>query len=209
MRKSVFTILLLLAPELAPAAEPIALPKPHTTGGKPLMETLQLRQSGRAYSAEKLSPQVLSNLLWAGWGINRPDGHRTAPTANNRQALDVYAVMADGVYLYDAKANRLVPVASEDARALTGSQDFVGRAPLNLVYVSDLAKEGGGSEADKLNYAFAHTGFVSQNVYLYCASEGLATVVRASVEKGALAKAMRLKDTQRITLVQTVGYPAK
>jgi nitroreductase len=172
-----------------PAQElkPIPLPKPQMEGGMPLMQALKQRKSGREFSAEKLPPQVLSNLLWAAWGINRPDGHRTAPSAVNWQEIDVYVAMADGFYLYNAKAHQLDPVLKEDVRAATGQQAFVGQAPLNLVYVADLAKT---RRPDEL-WSWADTGFIAQNVYLYCASEGLTTVVRAMVNREALAKIMK------------------
>ncbi|MGA2327960.1 MAG: SagB/ThcOx family dehydrogenase [Bryobacteraceae bacterium] len=185
--------------------QPIPLPKPQTEGGKPLMQALKERKSGREFSPEKLPPQVLSNLLWAAWGVNRPDGHRTAPSAMNRQEIDVYVALADGLYLYNAKAHQLDPVLKEDVRAATGGQPFVGQAPLNLVYVADQARQGRPEDS----WAFAATGFISQNVYLYCASEGLTTVVRAMVDRAALSKAMKLRPDQKITLAQTVGYPKK
>jgi nitroreductase len=188
-----------------PAQElkPIQLPNPQTEGGKPLMQALKERKSGREFSPEKLPPQVLPNLLWAAWGINRPDGKRTAPSASNRQEIDVYVVTSEGVSLYDAKNNRLEPVAAGDFRAATGGQPFVGQAPLNLVYVADQAK------TKNSDMAYADTGFISQNVYLYCASEGLTTVVRGSVDRAALAKVLKLRPDQLITLAQTVGYPKK
>jgi SagB-type dehydrogenase family enzyme len=178
-------------------------------GGKPLMQVLKERKSAREFSAEKLSPQVLSNLLWAAFGINRPSGQRTAPSASNKQEMDIYVASGDGLYLYDAKANQLKQVLAEDIRALTGTQAFVKDAAINLVYVADLAKAGRTNpEAIEL-YSGADTGFISQNVYLFCASEGLATVVRASVDKPALAKAMKLRADQKIVLAQSVGYPKR
>lgn len=199
----------LLAPAAGLAAEPIALPKPRTEGGKPLMQALADRKTSREFSPEKLSLQTLSDLLWAACGVNRPDGRRTAPTASNRQELEVYAVTAEGAYRYDAKANRLEPVASGDLRAATGGQAFVTVAPLNLVYAADFDRVSGGNPEDKFLYAAADVGFVSQNVYLYCASQGLATVVRGSVDRKGLAKALGLPASQSVMLVQTVGYPAK
>jgi nitroreductase len=148
---------------------------------------------------------VLSDLLWAAWGINRADGKRTAPSANNRQQMEVYVALAEGLYVYNAKAQQLDPVAREDLRAATGGQPFVGQAALDLVYVARQAKPGQGDDSS----AFAETGFIAQNVYLYCASAGLATVVRGSVDRAALAKAMKLLPEQKITLAQTVGYPKK
>ena len=201
------TFLLLSAAALAQALEPIDLPKPQTTGGKPLMEALSQRSSAREFSTRKLSPQVLSNLLWAAFGINRPDGRRTAPSANNRQEIDIYVTLPDGAYMYDAKAHRLTPDVAGDIRAKAGRQAFVADAPLNLVYVADYAKTGSASEQDKAFYAAAGTGFIGENVYLYCASEGLVTVVRAMVDRPALAQALKLRPEQHITLSQTVGYP--
>jgi nitroreductase len=152
------------------------------------MQALSERKSGREFASHDLSSQVLSNLLWAAFGVNRPDGRRTAPSAMNRQTVDVYVVKADGAYLYDAAHNQLSPVAAADLRATTGTQAYVGHAPLNVVYVSDYSKMGNSSENDQAMLAGAEAGFIGQNVYLYCASEGLATVIRASIDKDALAK---------------------
>lgn len=191
-------------------AKIIKLPAPDTSGGKPLMQCLKLRQSSREFSPEKLPLQVLSNLLWAAYGINRPDsGKRTAPSAVNWQNIDLYVATADGLFLYEAKEHALLQVLDQDIRALTGTQDFVKTAPVNLVYVGDYARIPRGTDEDKRFYSAAHTGFISQNVYLFCASEGLATVVRASINKEELAKAMKLRPEQHIMLAQTVGYPKK
>ncbi|MBN2414131.1 SagB/ThcOx family dehydrogenase [candidate division KSB1 bacterium] len=190
--------------------EPIQLLKPRMDGGKPLMHVLQERHSTREYSSEKLSLQTLSELLWAAFGINRPEsGKRTAPSAMNRQEIDIYVVLADGLYLYDAKTHSLLPVLARDIRALTGTQEYVGEAPLNLVYVADFGKMGDDPEENKIFYSAANTGFISQNVYLYCASAGLGTVVRGLVDKQELAKAMNLRPEQKIVLAQTVGFPKK
>jgi SagB-type dehydrogenase family enzyme len=188
----------------------ISLPAPRTEGGKPLMQALKDRQSSRAFSAEKLPVQVVADLLWAAAGINRTDsGKRTAPSARNWQEVDVYAIMEDGAYLYDAKTNSLRAVANGDLRNLTGSQDFVPTAPLNLVYVVDTTKMTGSSSGeDQALYSGVDTGFISQNVYLFCASEGLATVVRGSVDRKLLADALKLPGHKKVTFAQTVGYPA-
>jgi SagB-type dehydrogenase family enzyme len=203
-----FLALMLFPAALVTAQDlkPVALPAPQTTGGMPLMQALKQRQSTREYSPRPLSPQVLSNLLWAAWGINRPDGRRTAPSASNRQEIDVYVITAEGAYVYDAKANALNPVVSGDIRKSAGAQEWVYTAPLNLVYVADLAKMGGGDENSKLATANADTGFIAQNVYLFCASEGLGAVVRGSAPRAELAKALRLRPDQRVTLAQTIGY---
>jgi nitroreductase len=188
--------------------KPVALPTPQTGGGKPLMQVLKERKSVRDFGSEALSRQTISNLLWAAWGVNREDGRRTAPSASNRQEIDVYVVMADGAYVYDAQANALKPVAPADLRKVTGTQAYVAGAPLNLVYVADTAKLG-GDDAAKLATANADTGFIAQNVYLFCASEGLGTVVRGSVNRDDLGKALNLRAGQRITLAQSVGYARK
>ena len=201
-----FGACLLLGACLAPAQDlkPVSLPAPQTEGGMPLMQALKQRHSTRAFSAQPLSLQTLSNLLWAGFGINRPDGHRTAPSAMNWQEVDIYVAAPDGVYVYDAKANALQPVAAGDLRAVAGTQPFVKNAAVNLVYVADTARTHGNSE-----FIGADTGFIAQNVYLFCASEGLVTVVRASVDRAAIAKAFKLRPEQRVTLAQSVGYPQK
>ena len=171
------------------------------------MQALAERKSEREFGSRELSSQTLSNLLWAAFGVTRPDGRRTAPSAMNRQTVDVYVVQAGGAYLYDAANNRLLPVTAGDLRSATGTQAYVGQAPLNLVFVSDYAKMGDSAEVSKAGTAGAETGFIGQNVYLYCASEGLATVIRGSIDKGPLAKALKLRPEQHIVLAQTVGYP--
>ena len=204
--------LLVVFPILAAAQElkPIELPKPQTDGGRPLMQVLKERSTSRDFSSEKLPLPVLSNLLWAAFGVNRPEsGKRTAPSALNWQEIDIYVATADGLYVYDAKAHRLNPVLAEDVRAATGTQPYVKDAPVNLVYVADLAKTGKASAPDQDFYTAADTGFIAQNVYLYCASEGLATVIRGGVDRPARAKVMKLRPDQKITLSQTVGYPKK
>jgi nitroreductase len=194
---------------LAQALKPVQLPSPQTTIGRPLMQALKDRKTTREFSPEKLPAQVVSNLLWAAFGVNRPDsGRRTAPSAMDWQETDIYVATADGLYIYDAQENQLAPVLREDVRALTGTQSFVKDAPLNLVYVADLAKTR-GSSAERDLFVAADTGFIAQNVYLFCASEGLATVVRGSIDRPALSKALRLRPDQRIVLAQTVGYPKK
>jgi nitroreductase len=194
----------------AQEADVVKLPAPQMTGGKPLLDCLKARQSARDFGAEKLSLQVLSNLLWAADGINRPDsGKRTAPSAVNWQDIDLYAATADGLFLYVPKEHALKRVLVEDVRSATGSQDFVKTAPLNLVYVSDYAKLPRGTDEDRRFHSAAHTGFISQNVYLFCASEGLITVVRGLVDREVAAKAMKLRPEQHITFAQTVGYLKK
>lgn len=203
-------ILLLGAAVTAQELKSIELPKPDTTGGKPLMQVLKNRHSSREFSADTLPMPVLSNLLWGACGINRAgEGKRTSPSAMNWQEIDVYVATAHGLFLYDPMKHALQPVLSEDIREKTGMQPFVKDVPVNLVYVADLARISGGSDADKNFYTAADAAFVSENVYLYCASEGLATVVRGLVDREALAKAMKLRADQKIILAQSVGYPKK
>lgn len=186
---------------------PIPLPAPQRDGGKPLMQALALRKSTRSFQEKKLPPQVLSNLLWAACGVNRADsGKRTAPTAKNWQEIDVYVATADGLYLYNAAAHRLDPVLADDIRASTGGQPFVKTAPVDLVYVADRAKMADAPAESREFYSATDAGFVSQNVYLFCASEGLATVVLGWVDKPKLEKAMKLRPDQRVILSQPVGY---
>ena len=188
----------------------LQLPAPQTESGRPLMQVLKERSTSRSFSARKLPPQVLSNLLWAAFGVNRPEsGRRTAPSAKDRQEIDIYVAMAEGLYVYEAKTHVLQPVLAVDIRAMTGRQSFVADAPVNLVYVADLGRMGKVSKEEQDLYSAADTGFISENVYLFCASEGLATVVRGSVDRETLAKAMRLRPDQKIILAQTVGYPKK
>ncbi|HVX66270.1 MAG TPA: SagB/ThcOx family dehydrogenase [Bryobacteraceae bacterium] len=187
----------------------LTLPKPQTTGGKPLMQALSERKTTRSFSEEKIAPQMLSNLLWAADGINRADGRRTAPSPHNSQEIDVYVMTAEGAYLYDARRHALQPVAAGDSRHLAGTQDFVARAPLNLVFVADFARMSGMPDPEKTKFSAASAGFIGQNVYLFGASEGLGVVVRGSLEHSALAKLLKLRPEQHIVLAQTVGYPKK
>jgi len=184
------------------------LPPPRSEGGKPLIEALRLRRSIREYSPRALPPQVLSDLLWAAFGINRPaSGDRTAPYWRHVMVIDIYAAMADGVWLYEPKAHKLLPHLRGDIRAQTGLQDFVAKAPLNLVYVAHGERMGDISAEDRRLYASVDTGFIGQNVYLFCASEGLATVFRAALDYAKLASTMELGAGQFVTFAQTIGYP--
>lgn len=209
MRKTALLLTLVVSIALqAQDLKPTQLPTPQTDGGRPLMQVLKERKTQREFSPEKLPMQVLANLLWAAFGINRLDGRRTAPSAMNWQEIDIYVATGDGLSLYNAKTNRLEPILAQDVRAATGTQDFVATAPVDLIYVADLSKTGqAGSQADL--FTGADVGFISENVYLFCTSEGLATVVRGSVDRVALAKVMKLRPDQRILLAQSVGYPKK
>jgi SagB-type dehydrogenase family enzyme len=193
-----------------PAFEPIKLPTPQMTGGKPLMEALKERQSGRKFSDQKLELQMLSNLLWAADGINRPEeGKRTAPSAMNWQEMDLYVCLSEGIYRYNAKDNTLDTIASGDFRKKMGKLGYVEDAPLVLVYVADRSHM---SIADKENrdfYSAIDAGFISQNVYLFCASEGLSTVVMGYVNREEMPKYLKLAKDQKVIVAQCVGFPAK
>lgn len=177
------------------SAQDIVLPKPVTTGGMPLMEALSKRSSSREFNSEDIDNQTLSNMLWAAFGYNR-EGMRTAPSANNKQEMDLYVVLKSGVYLYGAAANKLTLVNKGDFRKSVGKQDFVYDAPVNIVYVADKTK-GGMPDTD--------CGFIAQNVYLFCASENLATVVRGYFDSAEVSEALKLNNDQKTILVQTVG----
>ena len=193
-------------------AQNLILPSPSKTGGKPLMDALNERASSREFSDQDLSLQQLSDLLWAAWGINREaDGRRTAPSSQNRQEMDVYVTLKSGLYRYDAIENILNQIHNRDIRAVTGMQDFPATAPVNLIYVADLEKRGLKEEQQitdtDLLSSWANTGFMAQNAYLCCASEGLVCVIRALIPRDKLAPEMELKPLQAIILSQTVGYP--
>jgi len=209
----ILVMILLISPAMLKAQD-IVLPTPVKSGGKPLMDALNDRESGRLFLGDDLSSQQLSDLLWAAWGINRQaDGRRTAPSSHNNQEMDVYVALKTGLYLYDAGGNLLTQVHNRDIRAQTGTQDFPAMAPVNLVFVADLAKRGlkeGQQITDTdLLSSWANTGFMAQNVYLWCASEGLSCVIRAMVPRDKLAPEMGLRPLQAIILAQTVGFPWK
>lgn len=194
----------------AQESKDIQLLSPQTEGGRPLMQALKERHSLREFSNEKLPLQVLSNLLWAADGVNRPDsGKRTAPSAMNSQNIDIYVAMEEGLYLYSPSTHTLKIILAEDVRAATGRQEFVKNVPVNLIYVADFSKISRGTDEDKNFYSAAHAGFIGQNVYLFCASEGLATVVRGMADREALAKVLKLRTDQKVIFAQSVGYPKK
>lgn len=186
----------------------VTLPEPARTGGVPLMQALSERHSERDFAATELPVQVLSNLLWAAFGINRPEtGGRTAPSALNAQEIDIYAARAGGLYLYDAKLHALRLVVEVDARRVTGYQDFVDEAPLDLIYVADHAHVEPVPAEQRLVFSAASAGAIAQNVYLYAASAGLSVVVRAWLDRKAVATTLRLTSHEHVLLAQTVGYP--
>lgn len=196
---------------LAQEAEIIKLPPPQMEGGKPLMQALKLRQSTRGgYGPDvPLSMQVISNLLWAADGVNRPPNHRTSPSAADWQNIDIYVTTAAGLFLYDPIKHELKVLGKEDVRAVAGQQDFVKTAPLNLIYVADMARAAfGGKRMPEVEqtWSFANVGFIAQNVYLFCASENLACIVRAMVDQAAITKTLKLRPDQKVILAQTVAH---
>ena len=193
---------------LCAAEKTIKLPPPDKAGGKPLMQCLTERKSERKFDSKPLPPQILSDLLYAADGISRPDGRKTVPTARNLQSREVYAAMADGLYLYHPKTHSLDLVKAGDIREKCGMQAIHKTAPIVLIYVGDVSKIGKNA-AEKVFYAANHAGYASQNVYLYCTSAGLATVVCGLVNKPELEKVMELPGTKRVQLTQPVAYPAK
>ena len=210
-------------PAAAPALQPIALPKPEKDGGKSVLASLWERKTVRNIRSEKLPPQVLSNLLWAAWGVNREKGPfgqagRTAASASNSQEIDLYVALAEGIYLYEAAPHRLVPVVTGDHRAKMGGRrrgSGAAAAPVNLLYVVDLAKYGKAPlqepklkdpEFQKLYYGVA-TGLIAGNVYLFAASQGLAAWFH-NCNRDDLAAELKLRSDQRVLFAQTVGYPA-
>ena len=184
----------------------LELPAPQKTGGMPLMEALAKRATVRSFDTTDISMQQLSNLLWASFGVNRPDGRRTAPSANNKQEIDIYVLLKEGAYVYDAQNNKLDLVSSQDLRSQAADQRFAD-APVQLIFVADLTKRGGNSEEEKLRMANIDCGYISQNTYLYCTSEGLATGARATVNRDALIPKLKLSPEQRILLAHSVGRP--
>ncbi len=211
MKQLILTLALLLSQLSSFPQEPqvIKLPDPQLEKGKPLMQVFRDRQSIRSYSSREISLQEMANLLWAANGINRKEsGRRTAPTAQNRQEIEVYVSNKEGLYRYDAQQHALLVIHNRDIRALTGTQPYVGTAPVNLVIVADLGKMGDEQQSN-LQTANIDAGFVSQNIYLYCASENMATVVRGSVDREKLAAEMGLAPNLYIVVAQSVGYPAE
>lgn len=183
------------------------LPPPHRSGGASLMQALAERRSCREFAARPLPAQLLSDLLWAADGVNRTDGGRTAPSALNAQELEVFVALPDGAYQYEPTKHALELVARTDVRRVTGYQDFVDEAPLDLVYVAHHARLSAVPVAQRESYAHVAAGAVAQNVYLFAAAHGLATVIRAWIDREAIGAALGLAHDQQVMLSQTVGYP--
>lgn len=170
------------------------------------MEALKNRETSRSFKVDDLPLQVLSNLLWAANGINRPNGKHTAPSSMNYQEIDIYVALKGGIYKYNTKDNRLELAVQGDYRKQTGKQSFVGEAPVNLIYIADFSRVPNGETPEQLNASYANSGFIAQNVYLFCASENIGCVVRGYFDPKALSKVLKLQASQKIILTQTVGY---
>jgi nitroreductase len=194
-------------PALGDSAASITLSQPGKHGGLPLIEALARRHSSRDFARDALPLPLLSGLLWAAYGMNRADGGRTAPSAVNAQEIDIFVALPTGAYLYDAGANELRLVAASDIRRVTGYQDFVDQAPMDLVYVADHARMRLVPAGQRESFAYTAAGAIAQNVYLFAASNGLATVIRAWIDRAAIADALGLTHDQQVLLSQTVGYP--
>jgi hypothetical protein len=215
-----FAVLGIPSVNFAQEPQPITLPKPEKDGGKSVLASIQERKTIRTVSPDPLSPQMLSNLLWAAFGVNRPEGvrgkpGRTAASASNSQEIDLYVALPQGVYLYEAVPHRLVPVVAGDFRARSG-RGAAGTAPVNIFYVVDLARYVMAGQPDRSigdpevqkSYYFVATGLIASNVYLFAASHGLAAWFH-NCDKVNTPKEFKLRPEQRVLFAQTVGYPAK
>jgi SagB-type dehydrogenase family enzyme len=211
MKKKIYAFILAIflsgGVSFAQVLKTIKLPEVQKTGGMSLMEALQNRQSQREYSNKDLSLQQMSNLLWAAYGINRENGYRTAPSARTAHEYDIYIIKPEGWYVYDAKEHAMLKMGIEDLREFAGTQDFVKTAPVNLIFVANMDKMASFNEEMQKFYSAADVGYISQNVYLWCASEGLATIVRGQIDKPKAKEVLKLKPNQQVILAQTVGYP--
>jgi nitroreductase len=194
-------------PALGESAREIALPVPSRDGTVPLMSALDARRSERNFATTPLPRQLLSELLWAADGVNRGGAGRTAPSALDAQDVLVYVALPEGTYRFDAAEHVLRLVAGADVRRLTGYQDFVDQAPLDLVYVHDEHPMSPVSVLQRTPYAYTTAGAIAQNVYLFCAAHGLGCVLRAWIDREAVAQALGLGHNQHVLLSQTVGYP--
>ncbi len=209
MLKGILTVLAVLTIAGSAIAETIKLPPPQKTGGMPLMEALDKRCSTRVFSPKPLSKQDISNLLWAAFGVNRNNGKRTAPSARNWQEIGIFVCTAEGLFKYNAKANTLEKIFGKDIRKEAHKQKFTPEPPVFLVYAADFRKISTRNMRDKVFYSATDTGFISQNVYLFCAANKMSTVVLGYIDRDKLRKAMKLDHNYNIILTQPVGYMAK
>jgi len=209
MKKKVFLAIAILTGcfyNSGMAQDTIPLLSPAEKGEVSLVEALQKRKSTRSFSEEKLTDQQFSDLLWAAFGINRPEeGKRTAPSSSNQQEIDIYVFKEDGVFLYNATTHSIIKIMDEDLRKYTGRQDWVEKVAVNLVYIADHSKSKDNDPVGRSKTSHINTGFIAQNVYLYCASQGLGCVVRGNMDKDLLASKLNLREDQEIIVAQSVG----
>jgi SagB-type dehydrogenase family enzyme len=206
MKKFTLFLLMIFMSVSELIAQNINLPPPQQTGGMPLMEALSKRQTIRSISDKEISMQELSNLLWAAFGVNRPDGRRTAPSVLDYKEIDLYVLLKTGVYIYDANSNVLLLQSHEDVRYLAEQLHSIADAPLYVILISDLDKMGKAINFDKTSLTYADAGHISQNIYLSAVSLGLATGVRNWVNRDLISKKLQLKNAQLITLCHCIGY---
>jgi len=211
MKKTVISFVLFISWTICSAhvIETFNLPPAQKTGGMPVMEAFQLRKSQRLFSSKELSSQQLSNLLWAAYGINRPDGFRTVPAAKNWYEYDIYVLKSDGWFLYEVTKHALLKMGKEDLRVYGGTQDFVKAAPVILVYIADFGRMNDTTDELRKFFSAVDVGYISQNVYLWCASEGLATIILGQVDKEKVREVLKLKPNQQVILSQPVAYPGQ
>jgi len=196
-------------PVVGDALPHIVLPAPGRCGGRPIMEAFSLRRTTREFASTELPDVLLGDLLWAANGVNREDGNgRTAPSALGVHEIDVYAVLSRGLYKYEPAGHTLELAVAQDLRGLTGYQDFAGEAPLDLVYVVDMSRMRDVPAQQRETFCAACAGAIAQNVYLFCASAGLAVAARGWFNRSVLAEHMRLGRNCMPVLAQTVGYPS-
>src|SRR4030042_7211358 len=211
MKKTVISFVLFISWTICSAQviETFNLPPAQTTGGMPIMEAFQLRKSQRSFSSKDITQQELSNVLWTAYGINRPEGLRTVPAAKEWYEYDIYVIKAYGWYLYEPKKHALLKMGNEDLRVYGGTQDFVKAAPVILVYVADFDRMTNTTDELRKFFSAVDVGYISQNVYLWCASEGLATIILGQVDKEKVREVLKLKPNQQVILSQPVAYPGQ
>jgi|LSQX01.3.fsa_nt_gb nitroreductase len=188
-------------------ADQINLPTPSKEGGKPLMTALSERKTSREFSDREIPLQMLSDMLWAAYGINRPDGRLTSPTAINRQEIDLYLVMKNGAYFYNPKELKLAKISEKDIRTTSGFGKFAEKAPLTIIFVVNKGRQQISDPTASLTLGAVDCGFIGQNLYLYCASEGLNTVFFATLNKEALSTALKLEKGNEVFFGQSIGFP--
>jgi len=201
--KSFFFQLVFCLLFLSSFAQDVVLIEPHKLGGVPLMETLAKRETNRNFTQDTLSNQQLSNLLWAAVGINRPNGKRTAPTARNAQEIDLYVFMENGVYLYEPKSHTLKLLFLGDKRSVVLKQEGFIDCPVLLLFVANYDKMEKFAESDREFYGAVDAGYISQNVYLFCASEGLATCAIGMIHRPQIIELLQING--KPILAQIVG----